>query len=146
WLGGVLVLAAGGVLLLPPPRFPLGGWGQGGRFHEGQPPSYWVYLLQDGADPDREKAGHPPGKLGAATPEVVPGLIAALKDKHYIVRRNAATALGELGPEAAPAVPALIEALRDKDHRVRPEVARALGGIGPAASKAVPALIEMQRR
>src|SRR5438128_1334618 len=92
-LATVLVLAAGVVLVLmifPALRFRLVGWFEGEPFHDGQATSYWVYVLKEGADQDREKAAYALGKTGAATTDVVPALTAALADKHYIVRRNAA--------------------------------------------------------
>src|SRR5439155_4927708 len=112
-LGVMLIVAAGVALLVPAVRFPLLGWVRGERFHGGRPASYWIYLLENGADKDRESAAHALGRMKAATPEALTALTAALKDKHYIVRRNAAAALSEIGPEAAPAVPALLEALGD---------------------------------
>jgi HEAT repeat protein len=52
----------------------------------------------------RHAAAEALGKLGeaaAAHPEVIPALLAALKDRDWPVRRAAAEALGELGGAAA---------------------------------------------
>jgi len=84
------------------------------------------------------------GKIGYIEIEVVPALIAALKDSDSRARCAAAEALGdrESGvPAAKEAVPALIAAIKDSDRRVRRAARKALRKIGPAAKKAVPALI-----
>ena len=68
----------------------------------------------------------------------VEGLIRALKNICWDVRRDAAKALGEIGDRRA--VEPLIEALRDSDLGVRSAAAHALGKIGD--ERAVEPLIE----
>ena len=60
----------------------------------------------------------------------VPGLLAALGNADWRVRRAAAWVLGQIG---APAVPGLLAALRDADWRVRQAAAWALRNLLPAS-------------
>jgi HEAT repeat protein len=62
-------------------------------------------------------------------------LIAALKDKSSIVRRDAAIALGQI--KDACAVESLIAVMKDKDAIVRANAATALGEIGKPAVEAL---------
>ena len=81
------------------------------------------------------------GFLPARGEKVVPGLIEALHDKDWQVRKAAMEALGKLGPAAKDAVPAATTALlRDQSMDVRKEAAIMLGQIGPEAREAIPAL------
>ncbi|MBY0228429.1 MAG: HEAT repeat domain-containing protein [Gemmataceae bacterium] len=57
-------------------------------------------------------------------------LVAKLKDKDSVVRRQAALELGEMGKDAGKAGPALMRALKDSDAFVRRYAAQALGKIG----------------
>jgi HEAT repeat protein len=67
------------------------------------------------------------GKLGAASPDVVSGLLAALRDEEGYVRRKAAQALGQLGAATPDVVSGLLAALRDdNDKDVRFHAAQAL--------------------
>ncbi|MBI4661957.1 MAG: HEAT repeat domain-containing protein [Verrucomicrobia bacterium] len=52
------------------------------------------------------------GRIGPATPEVIPTLIAALRSHEDTIRLSAVRALGVIGPDAAAAVPPLLELLR----------------------------------
>jgi HEAT repeat protein len=63
--------------------------------------------------------------------QVVPALMAALKDKHSDIRLSAAIKLGMFGEYAKDAVPALQEALNDRDVRVREAASIALPRIDP---------------
>ncbi len=85
----------------------------------------------------RPSAADALGKVGPAAKEVVPALIAALKDKDKEVRMSATFALIEIGGAA---VPALIAALKDENREMRWRAANALGQIGFAAPDAVRAL------
>jgi HEAT repeat protein len=58
--------------------------------------------------------------------EIVPHMIALLKDDTWEMRRGSAWVLGKLGPDAKDAVPALTEALNDPNHAVRTKAAEAL--------------------
>ncbi len=81
----------------------------------------------------RAAAAHALGKTGDSTLAAGP-LIAALGDREWRVRVNAARALGEL--RAHSAVVALIARLDDPVHHVREAAAVALGEIGaPAAAE-----------
>jgi HEAT repeat protein len=73
-----------------------------------------------------------PQRKGDATPQIVPALVAALKDKQGDVRWSAAIGLGSLGDQAREAIPALKAAQRDRDARVREAAGVALTRIDPA--------------
>ena len=99
--------------------------------------------LKEGNERDRIVAVRLlPDRKGDAA-QVVPALIAALKDKDGDVRRSAAIALGYFGEQASAAIPALQEAEHDRDARVRESAGIALSRIDPArfpnASGAAPA-------
>jgi HEAT repeat protein len=100
----------------------------------------YIIDLKGGNKIIRVKAAESLGKTGAATPEVVPALIAALGDKD--ARNAAIEALGNIGAEAKDAVPALAKALSDTDVNVRTAAAEALGKIGPSAKSAVAPLMK----
>jgi HEAT repeats len=72
-----------------------------------------------------------PQRKGAATPEIVHGLIKSLKDTEGHVRWSAAIGLGYFGGEAKEAIPALQAAQRDRDARVREAAGVALSRIDP---------------
>ncbi|MFA4973760.1 MAG: HEAT repeat domain-containing protein [bacterium] len=86
------------------------------------------------------------GWIGPVTPEVVPALIAVLKDNAVhssAVHSSAIRALGKMGPAAKPAVPALIELWNNKEDLFLSELAtKALIEIGPAAEDAAPVFIK----
>ena len=81
------------------------------------------------------------------TPEqVIPRLVAVLKDSNPELRRTAAQALGKIARKEA--VPALREALRDPDAGVRRHAAWALGmigedAVGPDRSPLTPLLFDV---
>ena len=58
--------------------------------------------------------------------EIVPHMVALLKDETWEMRRGAAWILGKLGPDARDAVPALSEALNDPNAAVRTKAQEAL--------------------
>jgi HEAT repeat protein len=64
--------------------------------------------------------------------QVVPALIASLKDKEGDIRWSAAIGLGYFGEKAKDAIPALQAARRDRDARVREAAGVALSRIDPA--------------
>src|SRR3989449_9167304 len=68
---------------------------------------------------------------GPAPEQVLPRLLAVLRDPNPEQRRTAAQALGKIARKEA--VPALVEALRDPDAGVRRHAAWALGMIGEDA-------------
>ncbi|MBU0609344.1 MAG: HEAT repeat domain-containing protein [Armatimonadetes bacterium] len=70
-----------------------------------------------------------------------PEFVAALADKHMVVRWTAARVLGLIGPKAKDAVPALAAALPTSEWYAQVEIAWALAQMGPAARDAVPALL-----
>lgn len=72
-----------------------------------------------------------------------PELIAALAEKHMVVRWSVARVLGTIGPEAREAVPALAAALPTSEWYAQVMIAWALGRMGPAAREAVPALADV---
>jgi HEAT repeat protein len=77
-------------------------------------------------------------ETGVPTNEVIPALIAALKDPEPRVTMAAVYVLGELGLRAAPY---LIRSLKDADTTVRWRAASALGKIGTKVKEVIPALI-----
>src|SRR2546430_6564555 len=68
---------------------------------------------------------------GPAPEQVLPRLLAVLRDPNPEQRRTAAQSLGKIARKEA--VPALVEALRDPDAGVRRNAAWALGMIGEPA-------------
>jgi len=58
--------------------------------------------------------------------EIVPDMVALLKDDNWEMRRGAAVTLGRLGSEAKEAVPALTKALNDTNAAVRVKAEEAL--------------------
>jgi HEAT repeat protein len=74
-----------------------------------------------------------PGRTGDAS-QVIPALIAALKDRDGDVRHDAAVGLGSFGEQAREAIPALQAARRDRDARVRRAAQVALSRIDPGAA------------
>ncbi len=80
----------------------------------------------------REQARTTLVKLGSPAVEA---LGAALNDKHYWIRHEAARALGEIGDPAA--LPALINALEDEEGEVRWQVGESLSSFHTAGAIAV---------
>jgi len=78
--------------------------------------------------------------LGGDPSDVMPIVVAELKNDDNRRAGLAATLVGELGPEGAAAVPALTALLSRDDPDLTIRVAMALAAIGPAAKDAVPAL------
>ncbi|HTU19904.1 MAG TPA: HEAT repeat domain-containing protein [Gemmataceae bacterium] len=74
------------------------------------------------------------------TGDIVPVLIAALKDRKMEVRQQAADALGWIGPPAHKAVPDLVGALKDDEAKVAKKACQALSFIGDAG--AAPGLLK----
>ena len=112
------------------------------RFHENRPTSYWLRLVFEGADAEREHAATVLGEIGKDTPEAVSHLMKALEDPDYIVRKNAARALGIIGPPARESVSGLCALLKgDASQQVRQEAAMALGMIHARPEESVPALL-----
>src|SRR5262249_15015189 len=72
-----LALAACALLLVPVVRFAVLGRLRGEPFHDGRPVSYWVDRLERGGPPEREKAAHALGQVGAPTPAIVTALAEA---------------------------------------------------------------------
>jgi vesicle coat complex subunit len=87
--------------------------------------------LKAGNDRDRIIAVRTlPERQGKAE-QMVPAMIAALKDHDGDVRRSAVIALGSMGEEAKEAMPALKALLHDRDARIRESVRTALSRIDP---------------
>ncbi len=91
-------------------------------------------MVKDPSGDVRWMASAALGKMGAAA---VPGLMNALRDEDWKVRRSAAEALWGMAEPAA--VPGLMEALCDKNDVVRQAASGALEAMGVVA---VPGLIE----
>jgi HEAT repeat protein len=89
-----------------------------------------------------ESALTPVGE-GAAGPEEVPALLAALKQAESRARAEAADELGAIGPAAGAATPALRTALKDPEALVRVSAAQALARIDAGDPAPVPLLADL---
>ena len=116
----------------------------------GRPLSAWAKQLKDDDTPRRRRAAALAlGQLGAANPETLPVVLAALgkaarADASSDVRRQAVAGVAQQKPDdSTAAVDDLTEAVRvEKDAAVRLELATALGRFGPAAAPAVKPLAD----
>jgi hypothetical protein len=81
----------------------------------------------------------------SASPDAVPAIIAALKDREPDVRAAAASMLGVVNPGPEGVVDALIEALADNSSQVPSSAVGSLGALGPAAAPALPELLKLAR-
>jgi HEAT repeat protein len=100
-------------------------------------------LIAELKSPDaftREAAAMALEDLGAETPEAIPALTAAARDKSPDVAERAAYALGKFG---AAAVPSLVSLLKDAAPDVRAAAAAELRDIGTAAKDATEPLIAL---
>ena len=77
------------------------------------------------------------------TEQLVPILVAGLRDKQWAVRRKAADQLGGLGGQAEAAVPELLVLLRSDDDDDQDLASDALRQIDTASAETVPMLIEI---
>ncbi len=73
---------------------------------------------------------------------ILPQLIEALKDEHWLVRVSVIDVLANLGPSASAAISALTECLEDAHWWARRGAAEALGRMGELATDAVPPLAQ----
>lgn len=105
-----------------------------------------LQLLKDNAPFTRLEAAEALGRRGDDAKDVVPALVAVVKqDKDLFVRRGAAVALGELGPRAKDAVPELVALLlqnqfNEIERVIGREASVALARIDPEGSLSVPIL------
>jgi HEAT repeat protein len=118
WIGAVLMtgLLAGGC----------GAPAEGPALVHGKPAAHWVKELGAADAKARRQAVRVLGNAGLAEPDVVSGLLGALKDRTAEVRLEAVAALEKLGPRAPEVLPALAAAQRDGDARVRSRAAAAV--------------------
>lgn len=90
--------------------------------------------LKSGDEKSRIIAARTLPRRNGDAAEVVPALIAALKDKAPDIRHDAALGLGSFGEQAKEAIPALQAAAKsDRDIRVRKAASVALSRIDPSA-------------
>jgi HEAT repeat protein/tRNA A-37 threonylcarbamoyl transferase component Bud32 len=109
--------------------------GQQGPLFGGKPASFWLEQLKDANPKFRAEAVGALGMIALENKELIPVLVAALKDKAQGVGLKASNALGSLGPDS---VPALLEVLNDKKSPIAlRRAAIAVGRIGPEAKAAV---------
>lgn len=138
---------------------------------EGRPPRAWVVDLKSNEIPKRNRSQTALTNLGLAmglwnfqvettndenkrqkaitelnryrpvVKEIMPDLIAMLREPDPELRVVVAHVVGFFGVEAEAAVPALIAGLKDDHQESLHAMIRALGSIGPVANAAVPALI-----
>jgi HEAT repeat protein len=80
----------------------------------------------------REEAAAALGRIGTPVEDIVPVLVAALKDDNAMVRQRAAESLGWIGPPARAAVPALVAALKDEKPEVAGMACLAVARLGDA--------------
>jgi HEAT repeat protein len=143
WSIVLLCLAVVLLWLFPGARFRLLAFVSQERFHENRPTSYWLRVVSDGADAEREHAATVLGEIGKDTPQAVTPLLKALDDRDYIVRKNAARGLGIIGPAAGESVSKLCALLKgDESQQVRREAAAALGMIHARPEESIPALLQ----
>jgi HEAT repeat protein len=82
----------------------------------GRPVKQWIV---DQQEPDlRENATVYLDLVGPQDADLVPALVALLKDDDPVVRRGAAHLLGQIGPNAKDALEAIDEAIEDSDKGV----------------------------
>jgi HEAT repeat protein len=100
---------------------------------QGHSADYWIAKLRDGSLEERRDAAQAMASLTPDRPEVVPLLVAALRQRRdYELKNDAANALMRIGPRAQAAIPALIEALKApdlEDNAIRDQAATALAEI-----------------
>ncbi len=90
-------------------------------------------------DPDRTVAANAAQSLVVAGKKAVPPLLTALEDKE--LRNQALTVLSRIGPDAATAASGLAAALSDSDPEYRRELLFTLGAIGPGAAPVIDPVI-----
>jgi HEAT repeat protein len=129
--------------------------------YENKPLSQWIGELKDKNPTTKAGAclalGHiarfPSEGETSLIKELLPSMLALLKDKESVVRESAAKTLYLIGSarqrrsfmghcDIVSGIPALIAALKDQNSTVRRWCILALGEIGPEAEAAVPALTE----
>jgi hypothetical protein len=118
-----------------------------------RPTAYWIETLRSSPDlQERRDAAyalaiisHDYG-LDREAQEVLPVLLAGMKDRDEWIRRMSMNALGPMGRHAALAIPALIAEAANRDPETQDVAVMALGQIGPPAKDAVPILIEVYRQ
>jgi HEAT repeat protein len=118
-----------------------------------RPTAYWIETLRNSPDlQERRDAAYALAiisndyGLDREAQEVLPVLLAGMKDRDEWIRRMSMNALGPMGRHAAPAIPALIAEAANRDPETQDVAVMALGQIGPPAKEAVPVLIEVYRQ
>ena len=80
----------------------------------------------------RNSAAAAPGRIGAATPDVVPALVAALNDEMSDVRGRTIAALVMIGEPARVTIPRLVEVMNsDESKGIRYQAADAITRLDP---------------
>lgn len=117
-----------------------------------RPTAYWIETLRSSPDlQERRDAAYAlaiiSGDYGLdrEAQEVLPVLLAGMKDRDEWIRQMSMNALGPMGRHAAPAIPALIAEAADRESETRDVAVLALGQIGPPAKEAVPVLLAVIR-
>lgn len=146
-LGGLLFLAALGLLIPGHAAYLPSLWTHYSHFQDGHSLGYWVRALNRPEAEIRRRALFALGAIGPDAVEAVPALAAILtEDPDSEIRQQAALALAKIGPTSA-AVPALARALEeDKEPAVRMNAAFGLFKLGIQARPAAPVLIKALKR
>ncbi|MFY8199853.1 MAG: HEAT repeat domain-containing protein, partial [Pirellula staleyi] len=85
-----------------------------------------LLILRDESKVERSEVAKLLALLAPNNPEVLDGLIAALKDRTSTVRASVVISMGKMGVAAKTAVPALTLMLNDRSKHVREAAVKAL--------------------
>jgi HEAT repeat protein len=125
---------------------------QGPHDNAPRPTAYWIETLRNSPDlQERRDAAYALAIIGAdygldrEAQEVVPVLLAGMKDRDQRIRQMSMNAFRHMGRHAAQAIPALITEAANRESETRDVAIMALGQIGPPAKEAVPVLLDVYK-
>jgi len=118
-----------------------------GQLYQGKAASYWINLLNDADVEFQLKGIRGIGILAEKNKELIPLLVAVVKEAKDMRQETSSTAsyiLKGLGPEA---LPALMDSLKETlSPSETNNIVSTIGSFGPKAKAAVPMLIEILKR